>query len=146
MNKVLKYLMRFVLEVALATFLVMGVKALTGGMWLWGLPDLKEVRSVSISCPSVTDAVREISDKEDLELARKLTGFLKYDLFEQADTTEEPLISITYHLRDGTDQTVSANNNTVWWNGKSYSLKDKETFINLAEGIFFLEDLQAMEG
>lgn len=146
MNKVLKYLMRFVLEVALATFLVMGVKALTGGMWLWGLPDLKEVQSVSISCPSVTDAVREISDKEDLELARKLTGFLKYDLFERADTTEEPLISITYHLKDETDQTVSANNNTVWWNGKSYSLKDKETFINLAEGIFFPEDLQAMEG
>lgn len=60
--------------------------------------------------------------------------------FEQADSEEEPLITITYHLRNGLDKTISANNNTVWWNGKPYLIKDKEMFIKLAKGIFFLAD------
>ena len=37
---------------------------------------------------------------------------------------------------------ISANNTTIWWNNKTYIIKDKELFVNLTEGIFFLEDLQ----
>lgn len=114
-------------------------------MWLWGLPSLDEVQSVSLSYPSVTDTVKEVSEPEDMELALKLTGFLKYDLFEKADTNDEPLISITYHRTDGTEQTVSANRTTVWWQGKAYALKEKDMFVNLTEGLFFLEDLQENE-
>lgn len=80
-----------------------------------------------------------------MELALKLTNFLKYDVFEKADTTQEPLIHITYHQKDGTDQTISANRTTVWWEGKTYAIKDKDMFVNLTEGLFFLEDLQESE-
>jgi len=111
-------------------------------MYLLGLPDLDDIQSVNISYPGVTDEVKEISSHEDIELALKLTSFLKYDLFEKAGSEEEPLITMTYFIKDGTDKTISANNTTVWWNNKAYVIKDKETFINLAEGIFFLEDLQ----
>ena len=142
MNKIIKYLIRFLLEVIIATFLMIGVKILIDGMWLLGLPDLNDIQSVSISYPNLTDEVKEVSNNNDIELALKLTGFLKYDLFEQTDNEEEPIITITYHLRNGLDKTISANNNTVWWNGKVYSIKDKEIFINLAEGIFFPDDLQ----
>ena len=106
---------------------------------------MDEVQSVSLSYPSVTDTVKEVSEPEDMELALKLTGFLKYDLFEKADTNDEPLISITYHRTDGTEQTVSANRTTVWWQGKAYALKEKDMFVNLTEGLFFLEDLQENE-
>jgi len=50
--------------------------------------------------------------------------------------------AITYFLKDGTSKTISANNTTVWWNNKIHVIKDKEMFVNLTEGIFFLEDLQ----
>ena len=96
----------------------------------------------TIEDPSVTDDVKEISSSEDIELALKLTGFLKYDLFGEVNSEEEPAITITYFLKDGTSKTISANNTTVWWNNKIHVIKDKDMFINLTEGIFFLEDLQ----
>ena len=40
------------------------------------------------------------------------------------------------------NEAISANNTTVWWNNKIHVIKDKDMFINLTEGIFFLEDLQ----
>ena len=104
--------------------------------------DINDIQSVNITYPSVTDDVKEISSSEDIELALKLTGFLKYDLFGEVNSEEEPAITITYFLKDGTSKTISANNTTVWWNNKIHVIKDKEMFINLTEGIFFLEDLQ----
>ena len=103
---------------------------------------INDIQSVNITYPSVTDDVKEISSSEDIELALKLTGFLKYDLFGEVNSEEEPAITITYFLKDGTSKTISANNTTVWWNNKIHVIKDKEMFINLTEGIFFLEDLQ----
>lgn len=142
MNKIVKNLIRFLTEVIVIIVLIVGSRVFTDGMYLLGLPDLDDIQSVNISYPSVTDEVKEISSYEDVEFALKLTGFLKYDLFKKAYSEEEPLITITYLLKDGTDKTISANNTTVWWNNKTYTIKDKEMFINLTEGIFFLEDLQ----
>ena len=142
MNKIVKGLIRFLIEVVVITVLIIGIRVFTDGMYLWGLPKLNDIQSVSISYPSVTDDVKEISSHEDVELALKLTGFLKYDLFGEVNSEEEPAITITYFLKDGTSKTISANNTTVWWNNKIHLIKDKEMFINLTEGIFFLEDLQ----
>jgi len=141
MKKVVKFLSRLLIEIIVVTLLVVGIRIFTGGMYLFGLPDLKDVQTVSISYSSVTDEIKEVSSQEDIELSLKLTGFLKYDLFEKANCSEDPLITITYHLKDGTDKVIAANNTTVWWNEKTYAIKDKEMFINLTEGIFFLEDL-----
>lgn len=142
MNKIAKGLLRFIIEVAVATVLIVGISIFTGGMYLLGLPSLEDIQSVNISYPKVTDDVKNISSREDIELALKLTSFLKYNLFEKVSSEEEPLITITYHLKDGTDKMISANDTMVWWNNKTYVIKDKEVFINLTEGIFFLKDLQ----
>ena len=141
-NKIVKGLIRFLIEVVVITVLIVGIRIFTDGMYLLGLPDLNDIQSVNISYPSVTDGVKEISSREDIELALKLTGFLKYDLFGEVNSEEEPAITITYFLKDGTSKTISANNTTVWWNNRIHVIKDKEMFINLTEGIFFLEDLQ----
>lgn len=53
-----------------------------------------------------------------MELALKLTGFLNYNVFKKADSEEEPVITIVYHMKNGTDKVISANDTTVWWNGK----------------------------
>lgn len=142
MKKIVKGLVRVLIEAAATTILIVGIKICISGMALLGLPDLNDIQSVCISYPGITDEMKEISNHEDVELALKLTGFLKYDLFDKAESREEPLITIIYYLKDGTNKTVSANNSTVWWNGKSHVIKDKEMFVNLTEGIFFLKDLQ----
>ena len=113
MNKIVKGLIRFLIEVVVITVLIIGIRVFTDGMYLWGLPKLNDIQSVSISYPSVTDDVKEISSHEDVELALKLTGFLKYDLFGEVNSEEEPAITITYFLKDGTSKTISANNTTV---------------------------------
>ena len=141
-NKIFKCLIRFLIEVIVMTVLIVGINIFTNGMYLWGLPRINDIQSVNITYPSVTDDVKEISSREDIELALKLTGFLKYDLLGEVNSEEEPAITITYFLKDGTSKTISANNTTVWWNNKIHVIKDKEMFINLTEGIFFLEDLQ----
>ena len=128
MKKVVKSIIRLLIEIVAVTALIIGVRILTDGMYLFGLPDLKEVQSVSILYPSVAEEAKEISSDEDIETALKLTG------------SAEPLITITYYLKDGTNKAISANDTTVWWNGKAYAIKDQEMFINLTEGIFFLGD------
>ena len=142
MNKIFKCLIRFLIEVIVMTVLIVGINIFTNGMYLWRLPRINNIQSVNITYPSVTDDVKEISSSADIELALKLTGFLKYDLFGEVNSEEEPAITITYFLKDGTSKTISANNTTVWWNNKIHVIKDKEMFVNLTEGIFFLEDLQ----
>lgn len=35
---------------------------------------------------------------------------------------------------------VAANNNTVFYKGKQYALKESAIFVNVTEGLFFLEE------
>ncbi len=130
------------MEVVVVVILVTGVNIFINGMYLFGLPERSEVQSVTISYPAVTDEVKEVSTEEDVELALKLTGFLKYDLFEKTDGEGEALITMTYHLKDGSEKEIAANHEIVWWNGKAYCIKDQEKFIRLTEGIFFLGEVQ----
>ena len=85
MNKIFKGLIRFLIEVIVMTVLIVGINIFTNGMYLWGLPRINDIQSVNITYPSVTDDVKEISSSEDIELALKLTGFLKYDLFGEVN-------------------------------------------------------------
>lgn len=140
-NTMFKRIGGFLLTILLSTTLVVFLHLLTGGMYLLGIPKTEEVSSVTLSYPDVSEDVKAVTDREKIELTVKLTGFLKYSLFQKADTGGEPLITITYSMADGKTVNVSANRETVWWKGKAYQLKEPEIFINLTEGIFFLEDL-----
>ena len=125
-----------------ARFLVMAaaliaLSILLDGMYLLGLPAQGQVRSVSVFCPEAAAQTKEVSSPQEIELALQVTGFLKYDLFAQASEEQPPAVAITYHLRDGSDVTVAANNTTVWWNGKARSLKKEDMFVNVTQGIFF---------
>ena len=143
MKRILKSVLRFLAAAIVTTALLSGFQVVTNGMWLFGLPELDQVESVSIAYPQVTDQVKTVTDGENKELALKLTGFLKYNLFQKAEDGQQPLITITYHLQDGTDRSIAANGTTVWWKDKAYALKDPDIFVNLTEGIFFLSEVQA---
>ncbi len=140
-TRLLKKTGGFLLTVLASTILIVLIHLLTSGMYLLGVPKAQEVQAVTLSYPQVSEAVKEVNDREKIEQAVKLTGFLKYSLFQEADPGGEPLITMTYRLADGRTVSVSANRETVWWKGKARALKKPDMFLNLAQGIFFLEDL-----
>ena len=140
-HKAVKELLRFVLAVFLSVSAVLAVSIFMNGMYLLGIPDPEDVRSIVAEYPGVTDEKKEFTDREHVEQAVKLTGFLRYALFEEPVSGGSPMITITYVLDDGRAVSVSADRETVWWKGRPWAIKDREMFINLAEGIFFLEEV-----
>ncbi len=103
------------------------------GIPLIGLPKKEDVKSVTIIYNETQK--REITDNETIELLIKSANLLNYQLWGQ--TEGSPIIDIIYHLKDGNDIKIRANNNTMWWHGKSHVIKEKDTFINIIQGLFF---------
>ncbi|MDO5400159.1 MAG: hypothetical protein Q4F17_04150 [Eubacteriales bacterium] len=142
MNKFIKGTLKFLLQILAVTAIVMAFDIGMRGMYLIGVPKPEKLERVTVSYPAVTEEEKVLTDPEQMELAVKLTGFLRYAPFQRADGSGEPLIALTYETGDGKTVQVRANRTTVWWKGSAYALKDDETFVNLTEGIFFLDDLQ----
>lgn len=87
-----------------------------------------------------TGIVKEFADNENIELAVKLVNFLNFVPFSTMSDTYEPIISITYTLKDGSEINISANNTEVLFNGKGHQIKDTGVFVNISKGIFFFEE------
>ncbi len=121
----------------LGTAFIMAYRIGSEGMYLIGIPDAEEVQRVTITYPTVTDEGKVLTDEEEIELAVSLSGFLKYELFSEADADGEPLVTVTYDMASGETVTVSANRDTVWWKGEAHAIKEEETFINVTEALFF---------
>lgn len=117
------------------------VSILMQGMPLFGAPKPSSVEAVTITYPTLTSEAKEISDPELIQHACQLFGFLRYRPFAKADETDAPLLTMDFALKDGKAVTVSASRKSVWWNGKTHVLKEPEMFINLAEGIFFFDEV-----
>ena len=128
-RKWIRNILIFLCQVVVITALLVGISIFKDGMYLMGVPDIDDVESVTVSG-------EEFTDSGHIELAVKLTGFLRYSLFEEPEPDGSPLLTITYHLRDGRDVTVDASNDTVWWHSEAHAVKDKGAFVKLAESIF----------
>lgn len=142
MRKTVKGLLRFLIELAVITVLLVGGSIVINGMPLFGVPDVDDIQSVQISYPAADSGI-ETSSREDVELAQNLTSFLYYAPFALVDSEEEPAITITYSLRGGVQKTVAASDTTVWWNGKAHRLKHPGQFVKMAEGVFSPQPLPA---
>ncbi|MCD8126606.1 MAG: hypothetical protein LUD82_03735 [Clostridiales bacterium] len=125
----------------LGTAFIMAYRIGSEGMYLIGIPDAEEVQRVTITYPTVTDEGKVLTDEEEIELAVSLSGFLKYELFSEADADGEPLVTVTYDMASGETVTVSANRDTVWWKGEAHAIKEEETFINVTEALFFQPEM-----
>lgn len=125
----------------LGTALVMAYRIGSEGMYLIGIPAAEEVQRVTIAYPAATEEEKVLTDTEDIELAVQLSGFLKYELFSEADADGEPLITITYDMESGETVTVSANRDTVWWKGEAHTIKEEDTFLNVTEALFFQAEM-----
>ena len=140
MKKALKEALRFLLGIVVCMILTTGIKIALDGCWLVFLPLDDKVASVTVAYPSLSPEGKEVSDAEDVQRCINMLNTLKYDVFKKSQVTTEPLVTYTYHLKDGTDMVVAANNNTVFYKGKQHVLKESAIFVNVTEGLFFLEE------
>lgn len=139
MKRVIKRIFsRYIIPVIISTVLLVLIDIAVNGMYLIGVPDVSDVKKVTISYNELKSEPEVMTDRENIDLAVHLTGFLKYSPFEKADSSDKPDVTITYFMSEGDEITVSASWDTVWWNGKAHSLKNKGHFIKMVQGIFFL--------
>ena len=138
-KKFFKGFLKLLCLILLMTFINLGIKVGMEGMWLFGIPKSEKVSSVTIKYPSLTDEVKEITDREKIELCVHMSGFLKYKPFANAEVGDEPLITFIYNLDNGDKVEVSANETTVFYKGKKHILKNDSTFVNVVEDTFFFE-------
>ena len=103
------------------------------GIPLIGLPQAEDVKSISITQNSSQE--REIKMREEIELMINATNLLNYRIFGKKEGS--PVMTVTFHLKDGEDVTMKANNTSMWWHGKVHPIKDTSLFINVVDGIFF---------
>ena len=111
------------------------------GIPLSGIPEIDDISYVEISNNRLDVQARRFTDIEELKKAVYVTHFLSYK--PGTPEMEEPIVEMIFHLKDGTSLSVSANEKTVYKNGKAYALKgdNGEVFIRISEGIFFFHDL-----
>ena len=103
------------------------------GVPLVGLPQAEDVKSISVTQNSSQE--RDITTEEDIELLVNAANLLNYRLL--GETEGSPIITVTYHLKDGDDVTIKANNTSMWWHGKSHPIKKTDVFINIVQGLYF---------
>lgn len=136
-----KRLGRLALQIVCVTVLYLGISIGMNGMYLLGVPKAEQVQKVTVSYPEVSETAKEVTDTEKIKAAVGLTNFLKYRLFTAPEASDQPEFMMTYILENGETVSVGASENTVWWHGKAHALKHEGAFMNLAEGIFYFEEV-----
>lgn len=110
----------------------------TDGVPLFAAPDAENTVGVIVEHAAYPEAVREYADPESIELAVALLGYLRYSPWK-ALSDDQPLIQITYLMDDGSQWLVSANKDTVWFDGKPRALREENAFVKLCTAVFFSE-------
>ena len=133
------------IKITIITAIIVAINIFMDGMWILGIPDIEDVQAVQITDRRYSDEAKEFTDEESIQLAVQLSCFLKYKPLRKLQNDFEPVVTLTYLLKDGTQRSLSADENTVWWKGKAYALKQEEIFLNLCEGIFFFGEAVEVE-
>lgn len=103
------------------------------GIPLAGLPQKEDVQSVTLVYHGSEE--KNITDDKNIELLINAANLLNYRL--RGETEAGPVISVIYHLKNGNNISIEANNTTMWWHGKSHAIKEPDTFVNIIQGLFF---------
>ncbi len=118
----------FVVSVALPLFL--------NGLPLWGLPAREDLVSATVTDLSSGQQIT-VTEDPPLDTARNLANFLTY---VPGNPQGSPaLLQLTYLCLDGTEVTVSASRDTIYYKERCYPFKQEniELFFNLAYNFFF---------
>lgn len=136
---------QYLLPVALSVVLTSLGFFFLHGIPLLGLPQAENVSYAEISDPGLSDKPKRVEASDKIEQAVNVANLLNFQL--GAPAKEPPVITMTYHLKNGKVLVLSANKTTVYWKDRAYSIKgdNGSTFVNIVEGLFFYEDLVEKE-
>jgi hypothetical protein len=111
------------------------------GIPLRGLPKIDEITSIEISDQRLGIDRSEFTDADDIENAYNAVHLIT--TMPGSPASLDPVIEISFHLKDKTICRVQADQSTVMINGKSHRIRgDKGTiYIKVIEAMFFFEDL-----
>lgn len=119
------------------TLIVISLLIAKDGIALSGIPNVDDVKKITLVNSKFPDEVKELKEREQLEIVANLSGLLNYSIFDNDDASEEADIIITYYLNSGKNVAISVNKNSVWLHNKKYSLKKDGIFVDVIEGIFY---------
>lgn len=135
----MKKIIRWAITIIVVCIVSIALDFVSDGVPLLGVPDIKNIEKVLIKHGDYPDEIKEYSDEKNIELAVGLLGYLRYSPLKSL-SDDNQLIQIIYIMDDGTRRVVSANNYTVWWNGKPSALKDEYSFVKMCTAIFFSQN------
>ena len=98
-------------------------------------PGTDDVSSVVVEYRGYSGEAEEYDDELIVKAAVAILNDLDYDRLKKAPEGD-PIVKVTYIKNDKTTISVEANNETVWWRGKAYAIKDEAEFID-ACGVLF---------
>ena len=134
------------LATALAAVIVsIALEFAVNGIPLFGLPKAEELAAVTVIHPRWPENAKRFEDAKSMDLACKLPNFLRWSPGKEAEKSETGAFLIVYELAQGGEVSICADEKTVQWRGKTRALADDETFVNLTEGIFFLDEIMDAE-
>ena len=132
----MKKAIRLIATILVVSIVIVGLSFLIEGVPLLGTPNVEKVERIIVEHADYPNEVKEYTDNDKIELAVALLGNLKYSPLKGL-TDDNRLITITYIMDDGEECVVSANNYTVWWNGKPSAIKNENQFVKLFMAIFY---------
>lgn len=135
----MKKAFRLIMTILVVSVIVITFNFLIEGVPLFGIPNAENVEKVIITNADYPNEVKEYIEEDKIKLAVALLGYLRYTPLKGL-TDDNQLIKISYIMDDGEEYVVSANNYTVWWNGKPSAIKDENKFIKICNGVFFSEN------
>lgn len=125
--------LRTILIILVACALNMGIWIASHGVPLLGLPEQEKVASITMVYHAEEE--RTVTDADGIELLIQAANLCNYRPFSEGEG--QPELTVTYHLKDGTDVILEANHNSMWWHGKAHRLKETDSFVNIVYGLFF---------
>ena len=134
----MKKAIRLIATILVVSIVIVGLSFLIEGVPLLGTPNVEKVERIIVEHADYPNEVKEYTDNDKIELAVALLGNLKYSPLKGL-TDDNRLITITYIMDDGEECVASANNYTVWWNGKPSAIKNENQFVKLCMAIFYPE-------
>lgn len=135
----MKKVMRWIATILIVGIVTVAINFLIEGVPLTGIPDAENIECVVVEHSHYPDEIKEYTDAKNIELAAALLSYLHYSPLKGL-SDDIPLIQITYIMNDGTERVVSANNLTVWWDGKPRAIHDEGTFVKMCTAVFFLQN------
>ena len=99
-------------------------------------PDADNITKIIVEHTDYPGDRRKYVDTASINMAQALLGALRYEPIRKlAEGT--PVVRLTYVLDDGSEVTVEANDQTVWWKGKTHVIYEQGEFIKQCATFFY---------